>query len=189
MPRNRRSRRGAAAGVGRRQILQRHLQTLESCCYGRRLRGLRPGCGLQRHLPGHAPPFCPRRWPHVCKDAGRTHAIAYGECLGGALYWNDFKRLARNAGFNPNATSPSIHLSPPTCDLIAQPQGFLTRGWWSAEKSTFTTWSCCRCWVAPDSTAPLTDFGKLLLWKMPARTMARLRFITALARACPTLLL
>ncbi len=32
------------------------------------------------------------------KEAGRTHAIAYGECLGGALYWNDFKRLARNAG-------------------------------------------------------------------------------------------
>ncbi len=26
--------------------------------------------------------------------------VLYGECLGGALYWNDFLRLARGAGFN-----------------------------------------------------------------------------------------
>jgi SAM-dependent methyltransferase len=38
---------------------------------------------------------------HDCAEAGRTHAIAYGECLGGALYWNDFKRLARGAGASP----------------------------------------------------------------------------------------
>ena len=25
--------------------------------------------------------------------------VLYGECLGGALYWNDFQRLAHNAGF------------------------------------------------------------------------------------------
>ena len=44
-------------------------------------------------------------------EAGRRHAIAYGECLGGALYWNDFKRLARNAGAHilhrPHALSSS----------------------------------------------------------------------------------
>ena len=28
-----------------------------------------------------------------------TDPVLYGECLGGALYWNDFLRLARNAGF------------------------------------------------------------------------------------------
>ena len=27
------------------------------------------------------------------------HPVLYGECLGGALYWNDFLRLARAAGF------------------------------------------------------------------------------------------
>jgi SAM-dependent methyltransferase len=29
----------------------------------------------------------------------RSHPVLYGECLGGALYWNDFLRLARSAGF------------------------------------------------------------------------------------------
>lgn len=29
----------------------------------------------------------------------RRHPVLYGECLGGALYWNDFLRLARKAGF------------------------------------------------------------------------------------------
>jgi len=29
----------------------------------------------------------------------RSHPVLYGECLGGALYWNDFLRLSRGAGF------------------------------------------------------------------------------------------
>jgi hypothetical protein len=29
----------------------------------------------------------------------RRHPVLYGECLGGALYWNDFLRLARSTGF------------------------------------------------------------------------------------------
>lgn len=29
----------------------------------------------------------------------REHPVLYGECLGGALYWNDFLRIARGAGF------------------------------------------------------------------------------------------
>lgn len=29
----------------------------------------------------------------------RSHPVLYGECLGGALYWNDMLRLARQAGF------------------------------------------------------------------------------------------
>jgi arsenite methyltransferase len=43
------------------------------------------------------------------------HAIAYGECLGGALYWNDFSRLARNAGahccIRHAATNSTTHIS------------------------------------------------------------------------------
>lgn len=31
--------------------------------------------------------------------AVRTDPVLYGECLGGALYWNDFLRLSRGAGF------------------------------------------------------------------------------------------
>lgn len=33
-------------------------------------------------------------------EAVREDSILYGECLGGALYWNDFLRLANGAGFN-----------------------------------------------------------------------------------------
>ena len=32
-------------------------------------------------------------------DAVRSDPVLYGECLGGALYWNDFHTLAKQAGF------------------------------------------------------------------------------------------
>ncbi|HMY38027.1 MAG TPA: methyltransferase domain-containing protein [Marinagarivorans sp.] len=40
--------------------------------------------------------YCDRRLP----EALRQDPVLYGECLGGALYWNDFTRLAKQAGFN-----------------------------------------------------------------------------------------
>ena len=39
--------------------------------------------------------YADRRLP----DAVRADPVLYGECLGGALYWNDFHSLARKAGF------------------------------------------------------------------------------------------
>jgi len=39
--------------------------------------------------------YADRRLP----DAIRKDPVLYGECLGGALYWNDFENLARAAGF------------------------------------------------------------------------------------------
>lgn len=39
--------------------------------------------------------YCDRRLP----DAVRNHPVLYGECLGGALYWNDFLSMAKAAGF------------------------------------------------------------------------------------------
>lgn len=39
--------------------------------------------------------YADRRVP----DSARNDPVLYGECLGGALYWNDFLRLARQAGF------------------------------------------------------------------------------------------
>ncbi len=39
--------------------------------------------------------YADRRVP----DAVRNDPVLYGECLGGALYWNDFLRLARQNGF------------------------------------------------------------------------------------------
>jgi SAM-dependent methyltransferase len=38
--------------------------------------------------------YADRRLP----EPVRRHPVLYGECLGGALYWNDFLRLARGAG-------------------------------------------------------------------------------------------
>ena len=39
--------------------------------------------------------YADRRVP----DAVRNDPVLYGECLGGALYWNDFVRLAQRHGF------------------------------------------------------------------------------------------
>jgi len=39
--------------------------------------------------------YCDRRLPEDLRQA----PVLYGECLGGALYWNDFTRLAKAAGF------------------------------------------------------------------------------------------
>jgi SAM-dependent methyltransferase len=39
--------------------------------------------------------YADRRVPDVVRD----DPVLYGECLGGALYWNDFLRLARRQGF------------------------------------------------------------------------------------------
>lgn len=39
--------------------------------------------------------YADRRVP----EAVRNDPVLYGECLGGALYWNDFLRLARQTGF------------------------------------------------------------------------------------------
>lgn len=39
--------------------------------------------------------YADRRVP----DAVRNDPVLYGECLGGALYWNDFLQLARRCGF------------------------------------------------------------------------------------------
>src|SRR5215813_2434894 len=39
--------------------------------------------------------YCDRR----VSDGARADPVLYGECLGGALYWNDFLPMAKRAGF------------------------------------------------------------------------------------------
>jgi arsenite methyltransferase len=51
---------------------------------------LRPGGELY-----FADVYCDRRLP----DEVRADPVLYGECLGGALYWNDFLPMAKHAGF------------------------------------------------------------------------------------------
>lgn len=39
----------------------------------------------------------------------RRHALLYGECLGGALYWRDFERISKKAGFaDPRVVSRRV---------------------------------------------------------------------------------
>ena len=56
--------------------------------------------GIQRLLkPGgefyFSDVYADRRVP----EAVRNDSVLYGECLGGALYWNDFLRIAKKSGF------------------------------------------------------------------------------------------
>ncbi len=49
--------------------------------------------------------YADRRLP----DEMRKNPLLYGECLGGALYWKDFERLARKAGFiDPRIVSKRV---------------------------------------------------------------------------------
>jgi arsenite methyltransferase len=53
--------------------------------------------------------YCDRRLP----ESVRNDPVLYGECLGGALYWNDFLPMAKRAGFlDPRlVTSRPIEIS------------------------------------------------------------------------------
>ena len=53
----------------------------------------------------------------------QSHPVLYGECLAGALYWNDFLRLARAAGFaDPRLLSdrPLEITEPELADLVGE---------------------------------------------------------------------
>jgi SAM-dependent methyltransferase len=63
--------------------------------------------------------YADRRLP----EAVRRHPVLYGECLGGALYWNDFLRLARSAGFaDPRLVSdrPLVITEPALAPLVGE---------------------------------------------------------------------
>jgi arsenite methyltransferase len=67
--------------------------------------------------------YADRRVP----DAVRNDPVLYGECLGGALYWNDFLRLARQAGFvDPRLVTdrPLAITDPALAKLVGQLQFF-----------------------------------------------------------------
>ena len=57
-----------------------------------------PSCRRHRRTGGElyfADVYCDRR----LSDEVRADPVLYGECLGGALYWNDFLPMAKQAGF------------------------------------------------------------------------------------------
>jgi SAM-dependent methyltransferase len=67
--------------------------------------------------------YADRRLP----EAVQRHPVLYGECLGGALYWNDFLRLARGAGFaDPRLVSdrPLAITEPALAPLVGEARFF-----------------------------------------------------------------
>ena len=67
--------------------------------------------------------YADRRLP----EAVQSHPVLYGECLGGALYWNDFLRIARSSGFtDPRLVSdrPLEFTAPELSDLVGDARFF-----------------------------------------------------------------
>ena len=67
--------------------------------------------------------YADRRLP----ESVQTHPVLYGECLGGALYWNDFLRIARAAGFSdPRLVSdrPLEITAPELASLVGEARFF-----------------------------------------------------------------
>ena len=67
--------------------------------------------------------YADRRLP----ESVQTHPVLYGECLGGALYWNDFLRIARAAGFcDPRLVSdrPLEITQPELASLVGEARFF-----------------------------------------------------------------
>ncbi len=63
--------------------------------------------------------YADRRVP----DAVRNDPVLYGECLGGALYWNDFFRIAKRHGFEDPRLLEARPLEITNPDLAARAQG------------------------------------------------------------------
>ncbi len=61
-------------------------------------------------------------------DAARHHPVLYGECLGGALYWNDFQQLARASGFaDPRlVTDRRLQITDPELLALVDGAGFFS---------------------------------------------------------------
>jgi arsenite methyltransferase len=71
--------------------------------------------------------YCERR----LDDAVRKDPVLWGECLGGALYWQDFLRLARAAGF-PDCRLVSdrlLHIQEPSLLSLVEGARFFSATW------------------------------------------------------------
>lgn len=71
--------------------------------------------------------YCDRR----LDDAVRKDPVLWGECLGGALYWQDFLRLARSAGFlDPRLVSDRrLRITEPTLLPLLEGARFFSATW------------------------------------------------------------
>lgn len=93
--------------------------------------------------------YADRRIPQQLRD----DPVLYGECLSGALYWNDFLRLARAAGF---ADPRLVNSRPLTVDNpeLAERIGHI--GFWSATYRLFKL---------PALESACEDYGQAVIYR------------------------
>ena len=93
--------------------------------------------------------YCDRR----LSDAVKADPVLYGECLGGALYWNDFLPMAKQAGFlDPRlVTSRPIQI---THEAVRQKLG--------AAKFFSATY---RVFKLPELETACEDYGQAVIYK------------------------
>ena len=88
----------------------------------------------------------------------RTNKILWGECLSGALYWNDFQNLARSVGFKDPRL---VEDSPITINSEAVQKLFDESGHQGLEFFSATY----RLWNMPDLEPHCEDYGHAVIYK------------------------
>lgn len=93
--------------------------------------------------------YADRRLP----DDVRDDPVVYGECLGGALYWNDFLRIAKQAGFaDPRlVTSRPLEITDPHVVAKVGPARFYS--------ATY------RLFKIPELETHCEDYGQAVIYK------------------------
>lgn len=93
--------------------------------------------------------YADRRVP----EAMAQDEVLYGECLSGALYWNDFLRLAREAGFHDPriVTARPLTIENPKLEARVAPLKFLS--------ATY------RLFKLPDLEPDCEDYGQAVIYK------------------------
>jgi len=98
--------------------------------------------------------YANRRVPQVLKD----DPVLWGECLSGALYWNDFQNLARQVGFR----DPRLVEDSPITVQSAQVQQVMdTHG--AGDLKFFS--ATYRLWNMPDLEPHCEDYGQAVIYK------------------------
>lgn len=97
--------------------------------------------------------YANRRIPQSLQD----DPVLWGECLSGALYWNDFENLARSVGFDPRLVEDApITINNGDVKRSIAEQGHNGLGFYSA---TY------RLWKLPDLEAACEDYGQAVIYK------------------------
>jgi SAM-dependent methyltransferase len=98
--------------------------------------------------------YADRRVPKLLQD----DPVLWGECISGALYWNDFIHMSRNVGFaDPRLVEDRlIELNSKPIQQIFSDQGYANSKFYSA---TY------RLWKLPDLEPTCEDYGQAVVYK------------------------